>query len=240
MNKRLFKSLLYREYYVARKFYGLNLLVYVMFVIVALLALLSYRWGNLHQYSHLMSEGIKTGVDNAIRFAPVFIAACFWGGALDSVPDDEKGNWNRFRIACPAKPFQLSLAKYSCLFLTWLVSLSMLFGWLGLHSLLTGVAITRKDITIIFAIYSVLAFLYVVIINLTIWLKDVNLAALFLSMIFVIPCPFIFIHISSMDPDLSQTKAFINSLLPFMPLILLGSFLLGIFCTTMLYGRREK
>lgn len=240
MNKRLFKSLLFREFYVAKRFYGLNLLVYVMFVVVGLLALLSYRWGNLHLYSHLMSAEIKTGVDNAIRFAPVFIAACFWGGALDSVPDDEKGNWTRFRIACPATPFQLALGKYICLFLTWLASLSMLFGWLGLYSLLTGVTITSKDTTIIFAIYSVLAFLYVVIINLSIWLKDANLAALILLIIIVVPCSFVFIYISSMDPDLTQTKAFINSLLPFMPLILLGSFLLGIFCTTMLYGRREK
>lgn len=240
MNKRLFKSLLFREYYVARKFYGLNLLVYVMIVIVALLALLSYRWGNLHLYSHLMNEGIKTGVGNAIRYVPVFIASCFWGGALDSVPDDEKGNWNRFRIACPATPFQLALAKYCCLFLTWFISLGMLFGWLGLHGLLTGTVISRKDITIIFSIYTMFAILYVLIINLTIWLKDVNLAALIISIIFTIPGSFIMVYIMSMDPDLSQTKAFINGLLPFMPLIMLASLLIGIFCTTMLYGRREK
>lgn len=236
MNKRLFKSLLYREYYVARRFYGLNLLVYVMFVIVALLALLSYRWGNLHLYSHMMSEGIKTGVDNVIRFAPVFIAACFFGGALDSVPNDEKVGWRRFRTACPAKPFQLSLAKYSCLFLTWIVSFGMALGWLGLHSLLTKVAITRKDITIIFAIYSVLVFFFITIVNLNIWLKSSDLAVIvFLGFLYssVIICAFI-------NPDFSKIKAFGASLLPFAPLIIPVLFLLGLFCTTMLYGRREK
>lgn len=236
MNKRLFKSLLYREFYVARRFYELNLLVYVMFVVVALLALLSYRWGNLQLYSHLMNDMVKSGVDNVIRFAPVFIAASFWGGSLDSVAYDEKVTWTRFRIACPAKPFHLALAKYGCLFLTWLVSLGMLFGWLGLHSLLTGVAITRKDITIIFAIYSVLAFLHFIIINLTLWLKDSNYAA----------CAFIGILFGSAiiigltDPAFSKTKAFFVSLLPFAPLIILGLFLLSILCTTILYGRREK
>jgi len=236
MNKRLFKSLLYREFYVARKFYGLNLLVYVMFVVVGLLALLSYRWGNLHLYSHLMSDMAKTGVDNAIRFTPVFIAACFFGGALDSVPNDEKVGWRRFRTACPAKPFQLSLAKYSCLFLTWLVSFGMALGWLGLHSLLTGVAITRKDITTIFGIYSILAFFFITIVNLIIWLKSSDLAVLiFLGVLFgsVIIIAFI-------DPDFSKTKAFFVSLLPFAPLMIPVLFLLGLFCTTMLYGRREK
>lgn len=236
MNKRLFKSLLYREYYVARKFYISNLIGYFMFVIVSLLALLSYRWGNLHLYSHLMSDTIKAGLDNVIKFAPVFIATVFWGGALDTIPNDEKVSWARFRMACPAKPFPLALAKYSCLFLSCLVSLCMVFGWLGLHSLLTGTAITRGDLKIILATYGILTFFYVTLTTLTIWLKKSEFAAfVFLGVLY----PSMII-ISLIDPSFTKAKALGIRLIEFIPLIIPVLFGLGLFCTTILYGRREK
>lgn len=236
MNKRLFKSLLYREFYVARKFYILGILIYLMFVVVSLLALLSCQWGNLHQYSHLMSELVKKGIDRAIRFAPFIIATSFFEGAMDSVPNDEKVGWRRFRAACPATPFQLSLAKYSCLFLTMLISFAMAMGWLGLYSLITGTAINSKDLTFLFAIYSAEVFLFLIIINLTIWLGNSDFAVfIFLGILFGS-----IIIIALMDPDFSKTKALGISLLPFTPLIILVLFLLGIFCTTILYKRRER
>ncbi len=236
MNKRLFKSLLYREFYVARRFYVLGILIYFMFIVVSLLALLSCQWGNLHQYSHLMSESVKKGLDSVIRFAPVIIATSFFEGAMDSVPSDEKIGWRRFRIACPATPFQLALAKYSCLFLTMLISFVMAMGWLGLYNLLTGTPVNSKDITFLLGIYSAEVLLYLIIINLTIWLGNSDFAVfIFLGIFFGS-----FIIIALMDPDFSKTKAFGISLLPFTPLIILVLFLLGIFCTTILYKRREK
>ena len=236
MNKRLFKSLLFREYYVGKKLYISNLIGYLMFVLVSLLALLSYRWGNLHLYSHLMSDTVKSGLDNVIKFAPVFIATVFWGGALDTIPNDEKVSWARFRMACPAKPFLLALAKYGCLFLACLVSLCMVFGWLGLHSLLTGTAITHGDLKIIFATYGILAFLYVTLINLTIWLKKSEATAVvFLGVLY----PSIII-IALIDPNFTKAKALGSRLIEFIPLIIPVLLGLGLFCTTILYGRREK
>ena len=236
MNKRLFKSLLYREYYVARKLYISNLIGYFMFVLVSLLALLSYRWVNLHLYSHLMSDTVKTWLDNVIKFAPVFIAAFFWGGALDTIPNDEKVAWVRFRTACPAKPFTLALAKYSCLFLACLISLCMVFGWLGLHSLLTGTAITHGDLRIILVTYGILAFFYVTLVNLSIWLKKSEFAAIvFMGVLYSSV-----IIISLIDSDFTKTKALGIRLIEFIPLIIPVLLCLGLFCTTILYGRREK
>lgn len=236
MNKRLFKSLLFREYYVARKLYISNLIGYFMFVLVSLLALLSYRWGNLHLYSHLMSDTVKTWLDNVIKFAPVFIASFFWGGALDTIPNDEKVSWARFRMACPAKPFTLALAKYSCLFLACLISLCMVFGWLGLHSLLTETAITSGDLRIILATYGILAFFYVTLVNLTIWLKKSEPAAfVFLGVLYSS-----IMIISLIDPNFTKAKDLGIRLIEFIPLIIPVLLGLGLLCTTILYGRREK
>ena len=146
MKKGSFKGLVFREFYVARKNYGYNMLAYIILCILALLALLSFKCGNLHRYAHLMEPDYIKVITNMIKFAPAYVACCFFGATADATPNDEKTPWRRFRIACPVTPLRQALAKYACLFLTFLLSFGLTFGWFGLHSLLTGTALTLEDL----------------------------------------------------------------------------------------------
>lgn len=242
MKKGSFKGLLFREFYIARKNYGYNLLAYLVMIIIALLAILSYKCGNLNRYGHLMDAEGKNMIDLMIKYAPAYTGAFFFGGASDATPNDEKTPWRRFRAASAVTPFRFALAKYSCLFLTLLASFAMTFGWLGLHSLLTGTAVTAMDLRITMAIYTVSVILIIYMQNICIWVRTLE-RALFVCIISVygVIIPIILINPNLLTEDgLYKMKELCMTLIPFTPLIILAVFLLGLICTTMLYGRREK
>ncbi len=242
MKKGSFKGLLFREFYIARKNYVYNLFAYFVIVAVGLLALLSYKYGNLHKYLHLMDEMQKSTVDLMIKYMPAYTGAFFFGGASDATPNDEKMIWRRFRTACAVTPFRFALAKYSCLFLTLLISFAMTFGWLGLHSLLTGTALAQTDVAITMALYTASVLLIIYMQNICILAGTLERAFI----ICMISIGAIMVPITLKSPDLmtndglNRLKELCMTLAPFTPLIILGTFLLGILCTTMLYGRREK
>ena len=242
MKKGSFKGLLFREFYIARKNYGYNLLAYLVMVAIGLLALLSYKYGNLHRYNHLMDVETQSAIDLMIKYAPAYIGAFFFGGASDATPNDEKIPWRRFRLSSAVTPFRFALAKYSCLFLTLLASFAMTFGWLGIYSLLTDTAVTTNDLGITMALYTVSVLLIIYMQNICIWVGTLERAVI-VCMITVcaitVPMTLKFPDLMTTD-GLNQIKELCTTLIPFTPVIILGTFLLGLICTTMLYGRREK
>jgi len=242
MKKGSFKGLLFREFYIARKNYGYNLFAYFLMVVVGLLALLSYKYGNLHKYWHLMDDMQKSTVDMMLKYMPAFVGTCFFGGVSDATPNDEKMIWRRFRTACAVTPFRFALAKYVCSFLALLISFAMTFGWLGLHSLLTGTALTQTDFSITMALYTAGVLLIIYMQNICIWVGTLERALI----ICMISISAIIVPITFKNPDFmtddgwNRLKEFCITLTPFTLLIIPLTFLLGILCTTILYGRREK
>lgn len=237
MRKGLFKGLLFREFYITRKTYMMYLEIYFISAMISLLALLSSKYGNLHTYSHLLNTNV---LDIVIKFVPAGFGACFFACNMDSVSHEETVGWRRFRIFCPATPFQLALAKYSCYVITLMVSLLLTFGWLGLYTLLTGKSFTHQDLSIIMAIYCAIALLSVSISTISIWLKGKMLVGTIFGIVFGIIFLGLLILLNNVDFEPSALKAIWLALVPFIPLIILVILLLGLFCTTKLYGRREK
>ena len=248
MKKGSFKGLVFREFYVARKNYGYNLLGYFLLVILALLTMLSYKCGNLHRYAHLINEEAKSTIDACIKFAPAYIATAFFGGVADAIPNDEKTPWRRFRIACPVTPFRQALAKYSCLIITFLLSFGLTFGWFGLYCLLTGNSLTLEDIMITMALYTTAVVLIIYMQNVTIWARTLEKSLLFVmatvygSMFLVFfKFPQVMVMIDPSNPAAMDKLMDIGTrFLPFTPLVIAGAFLVGLCCTTLLYKRREK
>ena len=248
MKKGSFKGLVFREFYVARKNYGYNLLAYIILCILALLALLSFKCGNLHRYAHLMEPGVKKMIEAYIKFAPAYVACCFFGATADATPNDEKTPWRRFRIACPVTPLRQALAKYACFFLTFLLSFGFTFGWFGLHSLLTGTALTLEDLAATMALYTATVVVIIYMQNVAIWARTLEktllivMATAYGAMFFVIfKFPQVMTLMDTSNPaSMEKLKEIGTRFLPFTPLIIAGAFLVGILCTTLLYGRREK
>ena len=242
MKKGTFKGLLFREFYIARKNYGYNLLAYFVMVIICLLALLSYKCGNLHRYEHLMPPILKDYIDAMIKYIPAYTGAFFFGGASDATPNDEKLPWRRFRIASPVTPFRLSLAKYVCLFLTLMISFSLTFAWLGLHSFLTATPLSTTDIAITMTIYTLSVLMIIYMQNICIWVRTLERTIIVLTIsVHAVLLPVLFKNPELMTPDgLNKLEDFCVLLIPFTPLIIPAAFVLGYFFTTILYGRREK
>lgn len=248
MKKGSFKGLVFREFYIARKNYGYNLLAYIILCTLALLALLSFKCGNLHRYAHLIEPDFKKAIENTIRFAPALTACCFFGAVSDAIPKDETTPWRRFRIACPVTPFRQALAKYACQLLAFICSFGLSFGWLGLHSLITNTAPTRNDITIILSAFAVTMVLMVYMQNVAIWARTLEKTLLIVmatvyGAIFAIffKFPQVILMIDPSNPaGMDKLKEIGTKFLPFTPLVIAGAFLVGILCTTMLYRRREK
>lgn len=248
MKKGSFKGLVFREFYIARKNYGYNLLAYIILCILALLTLLSFKCGNLHRYAHLMEPDFKKTVESFIKYAPAYVACCFFGAISDAIPKDETTPWRRFRIACPVTPFRQALAKYACQLLALICSFGLSFGWFGLHSLITGTALTQNDITIILSAYAVIMILMVYMQNVAIWARTLEktllivMATVYGAMFFVIfKFPQVMTLMDTSNPaNMEKLKEIGTRFLPYTPLIIAGAFLVGILCTTMLYRRREK
>ncbi|MBR4085378.1 MAG: ABC-2 transporter permease [Lachnospiraceae bacterium] len=248
MKKGTFKGLLFREFYVARKTIVSYFLIYIFFIILALLALLSYKCGNLHRYAHLINEETTKMIDFFIKIIPVTMAIGFTSSGTDSTPNDEKTPWQRFRTACPVTPFRLALAKYACTLILFLFSLGLTFGWLGLHSLLTGSTLTRDNIVIIAITYSFIMVLIAYVQNISIWLRTMERVILAIMIPMYGGLFFVFIKFPqiidilypSNPAGMNKLVEGCTKLLPFAPLIFAGSLLVGILCTTMLYKRREK
>lgn len=248
MKKGSFKGLVFREFYVARKNYGYNLLAYIILCTLALLALLSFKCGNLHRYAHLIEPDAKKMLESFIKFIPAYVACCFFGATADATPNDEKTPWRRFRIACPVTPFRQALAKYACLFLTFLLSFGLTFGWFGFHSLLTGTALTLEDLAATMALYTFAVVAIIYLQNVGIWARTLE-KTLVVFMITVYGAMFLvffkFPQVMYMldfsNPEGNDKLMEIGTkFLPFTPLVIIGAFLVGILCTTMLYKRREK
>lgn len=248
MKKGSFKGLVFREFYVARKNYGYNLLAYIILCILALLALLSFKCGNLHRYAHLIEPDVKKVLADYIKFVPACMACCFFGATADATPNDEKTPWRRFRIACPVTPFRQALAKYACLFLTFLFSFGLTFGWFGLHSLITGTVLTRNDIAVTMALYAITVVGIIYMQNVGIWARTLEktiivvMITMYGAMFAVFfKFPQVVLMFDPSNPDSNDNLMGIGTkFLPYTPLVIIGAFLVGILCTTMLYRRREK
>lgn len=248
MKKGSFKGLVFREFYVARKNYGYNLLSYFILCILALLALLSFKCGNLHRYTHLIAPDVKKMIEDFIKFIPACMACCFFGATADATPNDEKTPWRRFRIACPVTPFRQALAKYACLFLTFLLSFGLTFGWFGLHSLLTGTVLTRNDISATMALYAITVVGIIYMQNVCIWTRTLEKTIIIIMItvygtmfLVMFQFPQVMYMLDFSNPEGNyQFMEISTKFLPFTPLVIIGAFLVGILCTTMLYRRREK
>lgn len=242
MKKGTFKGLLFREFYIARKNYGYNLIAYFTMAFIGLMALLSYECGNLNRYTHLINADLKSIIDAMIKFTPAFTGTVFFGGSSDATPNDEKTAWRRFRTASPVTPFRLALAKYVCLFLTLIVSFALTFGWLGLYSLLTGTSLSKMDLGITMTIYAVSVFVIIYMQNIAIWVRTLERTIIILMItVYGATIPILLNNPELLTTEgLDKLKGLCIKLIPFTPLIILATFVLGILCTTILYRRREK
>jgi len=243
MKKGTFKGLLFREFYMDKKSYLTRVLSSLILILVCLLGLLSFKYGNLGKYAHLMGSEIVSIIKIALKYYP---AAC----TLLMVPcmpiTAEKPIWNHFRHSCPVPPFRFALAKYCHLTITVLLGCVLYFLWLELYSLLTGTPISLIDLAI-FLIYISIELIIMVLFEVAqLFFKSTEYFVLFFFMFGMIVFFVLFIKYPlAVDAfyRFEWIKPFMDwsiSHIPKMIFAIAGTLLVGLGCTTIRLRRREK
>ena len=243
MKKGTFKGLLFREFYTDKKSYLTRALSGLIIILVCLLGLLSFKYGNLGKYEHLMGPEVTPFIKVMLKYYPAFCT-------LFMVPcmpiTAEKPVWNHFRRSCPVPPFRFALAKYCHLTITVLLGCVLYFLWMGLYSLLTGTSITLIDWAI-FLIYICIELISMVLFEVAqLFFKSTEYFILFIFLfgMFVLFALFIkyplavdeFYQLEWIKPFTNWSTSHISDML----LTLMGVLLVGLGCTTIRLGRREK
>lgn len=243
MKKGTFKGLLFREFYMDGKSYFYRSLSFLIVTLVCLLGLLSFQYGNLGKYEHLMPPEIKPLIEVMLRYYP-FLCSFAMVPCMPITAD--KPVWKHFRRACPVPPFRLALAKYCHLMICLLIGGGISFAWLGLYNLLTGKPITLTDWLILIG-YIVLTLIMDIIVQVSeLFFKSTEYFVLFFFMFGMIVLFALFIkyplaadtfyRFEWVKPLMDKA----NTYIPNMLLTSVVALLISFGCTTIRLGRREK
>lgn len=247
MKKGTFKGLLFQEFYTDKKTYFYGVLAFLIITLLCLLGLLSFRYGNLGKYEHLMPPDMKPFINAMLKYYPLL-------GTFSIIPhkpfNSEKPMWKYFRRACPVPPYRLALATYCYLIIGMLVCGLISSAWLGLYSLLTGNSINTMDWVSILGLWGFMLISTTLSQIAKLFVKSEEYAALLTVIIMGIVLAIGFLsYPAEMDKflRLEWVVSFTEWCTSHIPVIivtailtLLGSLLVGFGCTTIALGRREK
>lgn len=247
MKKGTFKGLLFQEFYTDKKTYFYSVLGFLIITLMCILGLLSFKYGNLGKYEHLMPNEMKPIISLMLKYYPLLLSFSI----IPHKPfNSEKPMWKHFRRACPVPPYRLALASYCYLIIGMLVCSVISSAWLGLYSLLTGNPITTMDWIAILGIWGYMLTLATLSQIGKIFMKSEEYVALFTVIIIAIVFVIGFIKFPLEMANFMRLEwvptftAWCTSHIPVIIvtaiLTLLGSLLVGFGCTTIALGRREK
>lgn len=112
------KSLVYKEFYMARKPLMIEMLNFLILALMGVLAEISFRSGNLALLSDVIKDDIKEMVDLSAILCPVLMVCFLTTFIADSSLKDEVTVWKRFCYSTPASHIDLAVAKYVSLLIT--------------------------------------------------------------------------------------------------------------------------
>ena len=112
------KSLVYKEFYMARKPLMIEMLNFLIVALMGVLAETSFRSGNLLLLSDVIKDDIKEMVDLSVILCPVLMVCFLTTFIADSSLKDEVTAWKRFCRSTPASYIDFAVAKYVSLLIT--------------------------------------------------------------------------------------------------------------------------
>lgn len=112
MRTAAIKSLVYKEFYMARKPLLIGMLNFLIFALMGVLAETSFRSGNLALLSDVIKDDIKEMVDLSAILCPVLMVCFLTLFIADSSLKDEVTVWKRFCHATPASHIDFAVSKY--------------------------------------------------------------------------------------------------------------------------------
>ncbi len=252
MKKASFRALIAREFIGMRKMVRSYIILSLLIIPMPFIVLLSFRHGNLGTLIPEDMHWVFLGMDGInLKLFAIMGGAMITMGSSENMAPDISVKWDHFRRSTPVTHARMALAKMASqgIFSLLGIALSLLSIWL--MDLALGLELTAADaglaIGVVAAItlLSVLALLFMTAFRSVdkgmIALLGVIMAVMFLLM-FDKEAPRV-PHEDKMEQamqSMSKVQDFCTELLPFLPLILIGTLVLGFIGLTLLLKRREK
>lgn len=252
MKKASFGALLAREFIGMRKMLRSYIIISLLIIPMPFIILLSFRHGNLGALIPEDAHWVFLGMDGYnMKLFSILGGAMITMGSSENMAPDISVKWDHFRRSTPVTPARMALAKMASQGIFSLVGITLSLLTLWLMDLALGVEFSAADaglaIVTVAAItlFSVLALLFMTFFGSV----DKGMIAL-LGVIMVVTFALTFgkeapavPHDEKMEQAMqiaAKAQDFCAELLPFLPLILIGTLTLGFIALTLLLKRREK
>ena len=252
MKKPSFGALLAREFIGMNKMRRADIIMCLLIIPLPFIILLSFRHGNLGTLIPEDVHWVFLGMDGInLKLFAIMGGAMMTMGSSENMTPDISAKWDHFRRSTPVTHARMALSKMTSQGIFSLVGIALSLLSLWLMDLALGVEFSAADAGLAICIvagitlFSVLAMLFVTFFRSV----DKGMIAL-LGVIMVVTFILLFDKEAPRVPNeekLEQAMQFAakaqdlcTEILPFLPLILIGTLLLGFIALTLLYKRRER
>lgn len=180
------KGLLFREFYLGRKYYLLSFAMYLLIAVMSILVNLSMICGNLSRLSEDSIFQINENASTILKILPcivIFLSFCTDGGVLFS---DYKTSWIKYCCTTPILEKQLVKVKFTAKIISLAAALILSIAYLLILEGITGNDFpfsTFKNIVILFSFSVIVSSIFLM---LSIRYKDKNAVAIRLIGIFAV------------------------------------------------------
>lgn len=252
MKKPSFGALLAREFIGMNKMLRAYIIMCLLIIPLPFIILLSFRHGNLGTLIPEDVHWVFLGMDGYnLKLFAIIGGAMITMGSSENMTPDISAKWDHFRRSTPVTHARMALVKMASQGIFSLVGIALSLLSLWLMDLALGVEFSAADAGLAIGVvagitlFSVLAMLFVTFFRSV----DKGMVAM-LGVIMVVTFILLFDKEAPRVPHeekLEQTmqlaakaQDLCTELLPFLPLILIGTLALGFVALTLLYKRRER
>ena len=236
------KSLVYKEFYMARKPLMIEMLNFLILALMGVLAEISFRSGNLALLSDVIKDDIKEMVDLSAILCPVLMVCFLTTFIADSSLKDEVTVWKRFCCSTPASYIDLAVAKYVSLLITVLAESAFSFIYTAFICSIIGAPFSALYAAYILAVV-VLTTLMAVLNHVGILLFHTkDKAGLFMTAVLfgmILISALIGMNFSDADSAREVVHKSLIFLLPWMPIMTVVILAVGCAVSAVLLRRRE-
>ena len=180
MRVRSFGSLIYREFFLARKNIGSNLCGYVAFTILGLLIYLSFQYGNLAQV-----EADRESITMFIYMFPLLTGSGFCFSLAESCKREVYTPWMRFCHTTPVGCVKLALAKYVTLTLLNIISFVIAGTYMWVIAKVSGESLGMGQFSVVIILLTFCNIFGIILQVFTMFFKSQDKAGILMAVILV-------------------------------------------------------
>ncbi len=242
MRVRSFGSLIYREFFLARKNIGSNLCVYVAYSILGLLIYLSFQYGNLAQV-----EADQESVAMFIHLFPLLIGSGLCFSLAESCKRETYTPWMRFCHTTPVGCVKLALAKYVTLALLNIMSFVIAGTYMWVIAKVSGESLGMGQFSVVIALLTFCNIFGIILQVFTMLFKSQDKAGILMFVILIATEVVIMTNQKPANVEFVEQimtwkgiQSWCLSHLAIFFMIFVLSNVVGFVATALLYKRREK